>query len=207
MYTYCYVKYSYYYVMYSFVSLHILLVMYVQFWVFCFIALFCVLFVCKCLLYYCHRESIWLQLTNVSVSQYVLTDFVLILICIVSTLLCTSRLCSSFTCTVSRRSGGLRTYSDNLTVCLGYHEDNSLKYAVTSAFCMSVLHLIQHCALDTALLHNLRMSLTRSLLLLMAVIVYILSKMHFMCHVRAVILKSVWVVWFVMLYFPQNIPI
>ena len=35
--------------------------MYVPFWVFCFIVLFCVLFVCKCVLYYCHRVSIQLQ--------------------------------------------------------------------------------------------------------------------------------------------------
>jgi len=33
----------------------ILIVMYVPFCVFCFIVLFCVLFVCKCVLYYCHR--------------------------------------------------------------------------------------------------------------------------------------------------------
>ena len=44
----------------------ILIVMYVPFWVFCFIVLFCVLFLCKCVLYYCHRVSTRLQLTNVS---------------------------------------------------------------------------------------------------------------------------------------------
>ena len=42
----------------------ILIVMYVLFCVFCFIVLFCVLFMCKCELYYCHRVSTHLQLTQ-----------------------------------------------------------------------------------------------------------------------------------------------
>jgi hypothetical protein len=48
MYSYCYIFYG---------SLSILIVTYVPFCLFCFIVLFCVLFVCKCVLYCCHRMS------------------------------------------------------------------------------------------------------------------------------------------------------
>jgi len=43
-----------------------LIVMHVVFCVFCFIVLFCVLFVCKYVLYYCCRLPTELQLTNIS---------------------------------------------------------------------------------------------------------------------------------------------
>jgi len=45
--------------------------MYVPFWVFCFIVLFCVLFVCKCALYYCYRLSTQLHLTNISYTFFI----------------------------------------------------------------------------------------------------------------------------------------
>jgi hypothetical protein len=61
----CYGMYSYCYVFFL-LCLCILIVMYVPFCVFCFVVLFCVLFVCKCVLYYRHRLSTQLQLTNIS---------------------------------------------------------------------------------------------------------------------------------------------
>ena len=41
----------------------------VLFCVFCFIVLFCVLFMCKCVLYYCHRVSTQLKSTNISINS------------------------------------------------------------------------------------------------------------------------------------------
>ena len=55
MYFYCHVY------VYALLCLCIPIVMYVLFCVFCFIVLFCVLFLCKCVMYYCHRVSTQMQ--------------------------------------------------------------------------------------------------------------------------------------------------
>ena len=47
----------------------VLTVMYVPFWVFCCIVLFCVLLLCECVLDHCHRLSPHLQFTNTGLFQ------------------------------------------------------------------------------------------------------------------------------------------
>jgi len=71
------------FVNYVFPLLCILMVMCVLFTIFCFCVVLCivfvlfyVLFVCKCVVYYCHRVLTQLQLTNIS---YLITPFSLYL--------------------------------------------------------------------------------------------------------------------------------
>jgi len=59
---------------FSLLCLCILTVMYVLFCVFCFIVLFWILFVCKCVQYYCHRVSTQLQLTKKYINICIISD-------------------------------------------------------------------------------------------------------------------------------------
>jgi len=66
----------YFYYAYVLLLLYVfLLLCYVLFWVFCFIVLFSVLFVCKYVLYYCHRSSTQLQLTKYTLYYSIISDF------------------------------------------------------------------------------------------------------------------------------------
>jgi hypothetical protein len=51
---------------YSYCYVYVFLLLCVFSSVYCFIVLFCVMFFCKCVLYYCYRVSTQLQLTNIS---------------------------------------------------------------------------------------------------------------------------------------------
>jgi hypothetical protein len=57
---------------------HIPSIVYCSMYFFMLIVLFYVLFVCKCVQYYCHRVSTQLQLTNISIS--VTADYVVLCI-------------------------------------------------------------------------------------------------------------------------------
>ena len=65
----CILLFNFVYYIFLLLCLCILTVMYVPFCVFCSIVLFCVLFVCKCVLYCCYRVSTQLQLTRISIQN------------------------------------------------------------------------------------------------------------------------------------------
>jgi len=63
---------------YCYVNVFLLLCMFCSVHSVHFIVLFCVLFVCKCALYYCHRESIQMQLTKISYHMLPCTKYLCI---------------------------------------------------------------------------------------------------------------------------------
>ena len=66
LFVFCMLLFNFVYYIFLPLCLCILIFMYVPCQVLCFIVLFCVLFVCKCVLYYCRRISTKLQLKNIS---------------------------------------------------------------------------------------------------------------------------------------------
>jgi hypothetical protein len=84
------------YIMYSYCCLCIPTVMYVPFLVFCFIVLFRVLFVCKCVLYYCHRVTTQMQLIIIIIIIIIIINgcmFCMLLFNIVNYVFLLLRLC------------------------------------------------------------------------------------------------------------------
>jgi hypothetical protein len=101
------VHHFYFYVTSSFVSLSILIVMYVPFCVLNLIVLFCELFVCKCVMDYCHRDigtpfdyPNW-SITRKDVARPALSNFFFLLSCVFRSLYSVYCLCVNVYCTAA----------------------------------------------------------------------------------------------------------